>query len=112
MFLMSSISIVITVGGMAAYATSKVAVEQLAHILHLELAHIGIGVGTVYASWVDTPLIANAESAMPSFARLRRAWARPAELPGLSSWPGDRIQIWLLGRSSQQMDDEVRARAS
>lgn len=53
---------------MAAYATSKVAVEQLAHVLHLELAHTGIGVGTVYASWIDTPLIANVESAMPGSA--------------------------------------------
>lgn len=96
---MSSISTVIAVGGMAAYATSKVAVAQLAHVLHLELAYTGIGVGTVSAFWIDSPLIANAESAMPSFVRLRRAWARLAELPGLS-------------RSSQQMDDEVRARAS
>lgn len=31
---------------------------------------------------------------------------------GINSRPGERIQIWLLGRSSQQMDDEVRARAS
>lgn len=66
---------------MAAYATSKVAVEQLAHVLHLELAHTGIGVGTVYASWIDSPLIANAESAMPSFARLRRPGPGPPSCP-------------------------------
>ncbi len=126
----------------------------MAHVRHLELAHTGIGVGTVYASWIDTPLIANAESAMPSFARLRRIWARRAARPERlarryhhpeacavsvvdaierryrrvwcrtrSGWsrctgwgstrdPGALIQIWLLGRSSQQMDDEVRARTS
>lgn len=31
---------------------------------------------------------------------------------GINSGPVERIQIWMLGRSSQQMDDEVRTRAS
>jgi NAD(P)-dependent dehydrogenase (short-subunit alcohol dehydrogenase family) len=85
---MSSISTVIAPGGMSAYASSKVAVEHLAHVLHLEVARAGIGVGTLYASWIDTPMISDAEHAMPSFAKLRRMWAWPADLPGMGWWPG------------------------
>jgi NAD(P)-dependent dehydrogenase (short-subunit alcohol dehydrogenase family) len=85
---MGSISSFSSLGGLGSYAASKAGVEMLAHILQQELDHLGVGVGTLYASWVDTELIGEAERVMPSFARVRRRWARPAELPGLRAWPG------------------------
>jgi NAD(P)-dependent dehydrogenase (short-subunit alcohol dehydrogenase family) len=152
---MSSISTSIAPAGMTAYAVSKVGVEHLSHVLKLELDHHGIEVGTVYASWIDTPLIQNAEAAMPAFARMKRLWALPAKVPlvgrlwpggvvtpervavlvadgierrqrrvwvpasvwltsmcrmGINSRQGERLQIWLLGRSPRQMDEELRVR--
>lgn len=150
---MSSISTSIAPAGMTSYAVSKVGVEQLAHVIKLELDHYGVEVGTVYASWIDTPLIEGAEQAMPSFARLKKLWALPAKVPvvgrlwpggvitaervavlvadgierrqrriwvpasvwltsmcrmGINSRQGERIQIWLLGKSAQHMDDDLR----
>jgi NAD(P)-dependent dehydrogenase (short-subunit alcohol dehydrogenase family) len=85
---MGSISSFASLGGLASYASSKAGAEMLAHILQQELDHLGIAVGTLYASWVDTDLVADAERVMPSFAAVRRRWARPAGVPGLRAWPG------------------------
>jgi NAD(P)-dependent dehydrogenase (short-subunit alcohol dehydrogenase family) len=149
----SSISTVIAAGGMASYASSKVALEHLAHVLRLELHREGIGVGTLYASWIDTPMISSADAEMPSFRRLRRVWELPARVPlvgrywpggmvspqecaiavvdaverrqrrvwvpltvwglsmirmGVNSRPGERIQIALLGKSSQKIDADLQ----
>jgi len=86
-----SISSFSSLGGLGPYAASKAGVEMLAHVLQQELDHLGVGVGTLYASWVETDLIADAERVMPSFATARRRWGRPAELPGLRAWPGGTV---------------------
>jgi len=86
-----SISSFSSLGGLGPYAASKAGVEMLAHVLQQELDHLGVGVGTLYASWVETDLIAEAERVMPSFAAARRRWGRPAELPGLRAWPGGTV---------------------
>jgi len=86
--IMGSISSFSSLGGLGSYTASKAGVEALAHALYMELDHAGIGVGMIYPSWVDTEMIANAEEAMPSFKQVRRAWAKPASLPGLAKWPG------------------------
>jgi NAD(P)-dependent dehydrogenase (short-subunit alcohol dehydrogenase family) len=95
-----SISSFSSLGGLGAYAASKAGVEMLAHVLQQELDHLGIGVGTLYASWVDTDLIAEAERVMPSFAKVRRRWARPAELPGLRAWPGGTVTPQVCARAA------------
>jgi NAD(P)-dependent dehydrogenase (short-subunit alcohol dehydrogenase family) len=88
----SSISTVVATGGMASYAASKVALEHLAHVLRLELHREGIGVGTLYASWIDTPMISNADAEMPSFRTLRRLWEFPARVPLVGRyWPGGMV---------------------
>jgi NAD(P)-dependent dehydrogenase (short-subunit alcohol dehydrogenase family) len=43
--------------GMAAYCASKAGVEQFGTVLRLEVAHKGVGVGTVHPSWIDTDLV-------------------------------------------------------
>ncbi len=153
---MSSISTSIAPGGMGSYAVSKAAVEHLAHVLKLELDHYGIEIGTVYASWIDTPLIGRAEAAMPAFAKVKGLWALPAKVPvvgrlwpggtvsaervavlmadgierrqrrvwvpasvwatsmarmGINSRQGERLQIWLLGKSAQRIDEDLRRTA-
>jgi NAD(P)-dependent dehydrogenase (short-subunit alcohol dehydrogenase family) len=53
--------------GMAAYSASKAGVEQFGNGLRLELAHTGVSVGTAHMSWVDTDLVRNTRTDIPSF---------------------------------------------
>jgi NAD(P)-dependent dehydrogenase (short-subunit alcohol dehydrogenase family) len=64
--------------GMAAYAASKAGAEALADSLRLEVAHLGVGVGVGYFSWIDTDMVRGADehdalgamrAKMPAFAR-------------------------------------------
>jgi NAD(P)-dependent dehydrogenase (short-subunit alcohol dehydrogenase family) len=43
--------------GMAAYSASKAGVEHFANALRLEVAHLGVDVGSAHMSWIDTPLV-------------------------------------------------------
>lgn len=53
--------------GMVAYGASKAGVEQLASALRLELAHLGVGVGCAHMSWIDTPMVRDAQADLASF---------------------------------------------
>ena len=54
----------------SAYAASKAAVEAMCNAWRIELAAHGVAVGAVYASWVQTPLLAEGDL-HPAFRRLR-----------------------------------------
>jgi NAD(P)-dependent dehydrogenase (short-subunit alcohol dehydrogenase family) len=58
--------------GMASYAASKAGVEMLALAYRQEVAHLGVTVGLVHPSWIDTDLVRGAEADLPSFQDLRR----------------------------------------
>lgn len=57
--------------GLASYAASKAGVEMLALTYRQEVAHLGITVGLVHPSWIDTDLVRGAEADIPSFMDLR-----------------------------------------
>jgi hypothetical protein len=57
--------------GLASYAASKAGVEMLALAYRQEVAHLGITVGLVHPSWIDTDLVRGAEADIPSFQELR-----------------------------------------
>jgi NAD(P)-dependent dehydrogenase (short-subunit alcohol dehydrogenase family) len=57
--------------GLASYAASKAGVEMLALAYRQEVAHLGITVGLVHPSWIDTDLVRGAEADLPSFRELR-----------------------------------------
>ena len=59
------------IAGLASYAASKAGVEMLALAYRQEVAHLGITVGLVHPSWIDTDLVRGAESDIPSFKELR-----------------------------------------
>ena len=59
------------VAGLASYAASKAGVEMLALAYRQEVAHLGITVGLVHPSWIDTDLVRGAEADLPSFQELR-----------------------------------------
>ncbi len=72
----ASISAALGMPGMGAYAASKAATESLCDTLRQEVSHRGVDVGVAYFSWIDTDLVATAET-HPAFAFLR------ARLPGI-----------------------------
>ncbi|HKV21311.1 MAG TPA: SDR family oxidoreductase [Mycobacterium sp.] len=56
--------------GLAPYDLSKAGVEQFATALRLEVAHLGVDVGSAHMLWIDTPLVQDAKSDLPSFRKM------------------------------------------
>jgi NAD(P)-dependent dehydrogenase (short-subunit alcohol dehydrogenase family) len=55
--------------GMAAYHASKAGAENFANVLRLEVAHLGVDVGSAHMCWVDTPMVQEAKEELSGFAR-------------------------------------------
>jgi len=74
--LVSSAAAFTAMPGMAAYCAAKAGVEQFGNVLRQELAHTGVGVGTVHPSWVDTDLVRDmrADLAACTGAQRRLPW--------------------------------------
>ena len=99
--------------GMASYAASKAGVEMLALAYRQEVAHLGVTVGLVHPSWIDTDLVRGAEADIPVLSRPTqtvavpgqrdderrpgscrdRRWTRAPAQPGVRSARGDRRQL-------------------
>ncbi|MFG2961185.1 short-chain dehydrogenase/reductase [Streptomyces sp. NPDC048291] len=65
---------------MASYGASKAAAEMLALTYRQEVAHLGVTVGLVHPSWIDTDLVRGAEADLPSFQGLRRRLPYPGNV--------------------------------
>lgn len=65
---------------MASYGASKSGVEMLALAYRQEVAHLGVTVGLVHPSWIDTDLVRGAEADLPSFQSLRRELPYPGNV--------------------------------
>ncbi|GAA4014013.1 SDR family oxidoreductase [Allokutzneria multivorans] len=64
--------------GMAAYAASKAGVDAMTCSLRNEVAHLGVTVGSAHFGWINTDMVRDADSELPSFARLRSRLPWPA----------------------------------
>jgi NAD(P)-dependent dehydrogenase (short-subunit alcohol dehydrogenase family) len=62
--------------GGSAYCASKSGVEAMANALRLEVAHLGVDVGTIHPTWIDTDMVRDGDE-NPAFARLRAAFRPP-----------------------------------
>lgn len=69
-----------SLAGLASYASSKAGVEMLALAYRQEVAHLGITVGLVHPSWIDTDLVRGAEADLASFQDLRRRLPYPGNV--------------------------------
>jgi NAD(P)-dependent dehydrogenase (short-subunit alcohol dehydrogenase family) len=65
--IVSSVAAYTAAPGMAPYDMSKAGNEQLAHALRLEVAHLGVTVGSAHMSWIDTALVRDPLSDLPTF---------------------------------------------
>lgn len=78
---MASVSSYTAVPGMASYGASKAGVEQFANVLRMELAHLGVAVGSAHMSLVDTPMLRETQSSSASFTKLLMALPAPMRRP-------------------------------
>jgi NAD(P)-dependent dehydrogenase (short-subunit alcohol dehydrogenase family) len=53
--------------GMASYNASKAGVENFANALRLEVAHLGVDVGSAHMAYIDTPLVRDTKSDLATF---------------------------------------------
>jgi len=65
--IVSSLAAYAPVMGSASYALSKAGVEHFANTLRLEVAHLGVDVGSAHMSWIDTPLVRESKAEVAGF---------------------------------------------
>src|SRR5271170_1834173 len=64
--IVSSLAAFTAAPGMAPYDMSKAGNEHLAHALRLEIADRGVTVGSAHMSWIDTALVRDSKSDLPT----------------------------------------------
>jgi NAD(P)-dependent dehydrogenase (short-subunit alcohol dehydrogenase family) len=70
LLIVSSLAAFAAAPGMAPYDMSKAGNEHLAHALRLEMGYRGVRVGVAHMSWVDTALVRDTQTDLPTFANL------------------------------------------
>jgi NAD(P)-dependent dehydrogenase (short-subunit alcohol dehydrogenase family) len=65
--------------GMSAYSASKAGVEAMCNSLRTEVAHLGVGVGTIHPTWLTTAMVDEAANESAAYARLRAAMRPPLD---------------------------------
>ena len=65
--IVSSLAAYAAAPGLAAYTTSKAGVENFANALRLEVGHRGVSVGSAHMSWINTALVRDTQTDLPSF---------------------------------------------
>lgn len=63
--------------GVAASNASKAGVEHFANALRLEVAHLGVDVGSAYMSWIDTPLVRESKADLATVREILEALPGP-----------------------------------
>lgn len=66
--------------GLASYGASKAGVEMLTLGYRQEVARLGVTVGVVHPSWIDTDLVRGAEADLPSFQGIREQLPYPGNV--------------------------------
>lgn len=56
--------------GLAPYNASKAGVEHFANTLRMEVAHLGVDVGSAHMLWIDTPLVREGKNDLPTFQEM------------------------------------------
>ncbi len=68
--IVSSLAAFAAAPGLASYCMTKAGNEHLANALRLEIAQLGVAVGSSHMSWIDTALVRDSKADLPSFRRL------------------------------------------
>lgn len=70
LLLVSSLAAYGAAAGMASYSASKAGIEHFANTLRVEVAGLGVGVGSAHMSLLDTPLLLDAKSDLATFREM------------------------------------------
>lgn len=87
--------------GLASYAASKAGVEMLALAYRQEVAHLGITVGLVHPSWIDTDIVRGVDADLPSFKELRKRLPYPGNVTTSADRAAAAIVRGLVRRNSR-----------
>ncbi|WP_102142730.1 SDR family oxidoreductase [Mycobacterium hubeiense] len=68
--IVSSLAAYAAAPGLAPYNAAKAGVEHFANALRLEVAHLGVDVGSAHMSWIDTPLVREAKADLSTFQEM------------------------------------------
>jgi NAD(P)-dependent dehydrogenase (short-subunit alcohol dehydrogenase family) len=63
--------------GMSAYAATKAGVEALCNSLRIEVAHLGVDVGSIHPTWIATEMVGEGDRELGAFEILRRSMRPP-----------------------------------
>ena len=74
--IVSSAAAYLALPGLAPYNAAKAGVEHFANALRLEVAHLGVDVGSAHMSWIDTPLVRESKADLSTVREML------ASLPG------------------------------
>ena len=66
----SSLAAFTAAPGMSSYHASKAGAEIFANVLRLEVAHLGVDVGSAHMSWIDTPMVSESRKELSGFDRM------------------------------------------
>ena len=98
----ASVAAIAHLPGMAAYAASKAAVEAFSDALRMEVAHLGVGVGCAYFSWIDTPMVRGAD-ADPIGGAMRGKLRGPVGKTFTVAEAADSVVAGMEGRAKRVM---------
>jgi NAD(P)-dependent dehydrogenase (short-subunit alcohol dehydrogenase family) len=86
---------------MSAYNASKAGVELLTLAYRQEVAHLGVTVGLVHPSWIDTDIVRGAEADIPSFQAIRDRLPYPGNVTTTVDQAAGAIVKGLVRRRSR-----------
>jgi NAD(P)-dependent dehydrogenase (short-subunit alcohol dehydrogenase family) len=88
--IVSSAAAYAAVPGLAPYNAAKAAIEHFANALRLEVAHLGVDVGSAFMLWIDTPMVRDSKADLATFREML------SKLP----WPlGETTSVDKCGKS-------------
>jgi NAD(P)-dependent dehydrogenase (short-subunit alcohol dehydrogenase family) len=96
----SSLAAFAAAPGMAPYDAAKAAVEHFADSLRLEVAHLGVDVGSAHMSWIDTPLVRDSKADMPAFREMLNSLPGPLGKTTSVDKCGEAFVAGIEGRKS------------
>lgn len=98
--IVSSLAAFAAAPGMAPYDAAKAGVEHFANSLRLELAHLGVDVGSAHMSWIDTPLVRDSKADMPAFREMLNSLPGPLAKTTSVEKCGEAFVAGIEGRKS------------
>jgi NAD(P)-dependent dehydrogenase (short-subunit alcohol dehydrogenase family) len=98
--IVSSLAAFAPAPGMAPYDAAKAAVEHFANSLRLELAHLGVDVGSAHMSWIDTPLVRDSKADMSAFREMLDSLPGPLAKTTSVEKCGEAFVAGIEGRKS------------